>query len=196
MMKKSLFYTTLLALCPLLLIAQVPDTVWTKMYGGAQEDVAYSVQQTSDQGYIITGASCPTPITLKEVYVIKTDINGDTLWTITYGGPDDDRGSAIQCTQDSGYIIVGTTMSFGAGDGDIWLLKIEPDVGIEEEEEPNIESSYSTTILSGPLLLPAGKKCRVFDITGRVVSPTRIKLGIYFVEIDNRIVQKVVKIKN
>ena len=174
----------------------VGDTVWTRTYGGELDDEGWSVQQTADQGYIITGSSCPTPITLKDVYVIRTDINGDTLWTKTYGGPDDDWGSAIQCTQDSGYIIVGTTKSFGAGDNDIWLLKIGPEIGIEEEKELNIKSTYSTTILSGPLLLPAGKKCRVFDITGRVVSPTRIKPGIYFVKIDNRIVRKVVKIKD
>jgi WD40 repeat protein len=52
-----------------------------------------------------------------------------------------------------------------------------------------------TAIFSGPLTLPEGKKCKVFDITGRVVEPTNITRGIYFVEIDNEIVQKVVKIR-
>lgn len=52
-----------------------------------------------------------------------------------------------------------------------------------------------TTIFSGPLLLPEDKICRVFDITGRVVTPDKIKPGIYFIEVEGKITQKVVKIK-
>lgn len=51
------------------------------------------------------------------------------------------------------------------------------------------------TIFSGPLLLPEGKQCKVFDIMGRVVEPDRIQPGIYFVEIDGVITQKVVKVR-
>jgi len=52
-----------------------------------------------------------------------------------------------------------------------------------------------STIFRGPLVLPEGEKCVVFDITGRVVLPDKIKPGVYFVEIENRIVQKVIKIQ-
>lgn len=55
--------------------------------------------------------------------------------------------------------------------------------------------NLGATIFRGPLRLPEGKNCRVFDIMGRVVEPSKITRGIYFVEIDNEIVQKVVKIK-
>jgi hypothetical protein len=54
---------------------------------------------------------------------------------------------------------------------------------------------FGTTIFSGPLLLPEGENCRVFDITGRVVMPDKIKPGIYFVEVDGQIIKKVVKIR-
>jgi hypothetical protein len=61
----------------------------------------------------------------------------------------------------------------------------------------NIEQKHSLcpTILNSPLMLPDDKTCRVFDITGRVVMPDKIKPGIYFIEVDGKITQKVVKIK-
>jgi len=93
------------------------DTLWTRTYGGAGYDYAYSVQQTSDGGYIITGA------TSGDVYLIKTNASGDTLWSRTYGGRNSDGGYSVQQTSDGGYIIAGYTESFGAGYGDIYLIK-------------------------------------------------------------------------
>ncbi len=69
-------------------------------------------------------------------------------------------------------------------------------VGVTEEGIVEIEPENSgATIISGPLRLPDGKKCRVFDITGRVVVPDRMRPGIYFLEVDGTITKKVVKIK-
>ena len=73
---------------------------------------------------------------------------------------------------------------------DPWGVEEQPIVKCTE-----INKNLGATIFRGPLQLPEGKTCRVFDITGRVVEPTRIAPGIYFVEIDNEIVQKVVKIR-
>ena len=68
--------------------------------------------------------------------------------------------------------------------------------GIEENKTSIIESNDAgATIFSDPLLLPEGKKCKVFDITGRVVAPTNITRGIYFIEIDGVVTQKVVKVR-
>jgi hypothetical protein len=70
--------------------------------------------------------------------------------------------------------------------------------GVEEmpSVNPIVErNTIGSTIFSGPLQLPEGKNCKVFDITGRVVLPDEIKPGIYFIEIDGKITQKVIKIK-
>jgi hypothetical protein len=66
-------------------------------------------------------------------------------------------------------------------------------IGIEENRTAQFGKSWNSTILSGPLQLPKGRACRVFDIAGRVVMPEKMKPGVYFIEIDGKITQKVVK---
>jgi hypothetical protein len=100
------------------------DTLWTKTYGGEYSDEGYSVQETSDGGYIVTGcANRSHGSTKADVYLLKTNASGDTLWTRTYGGADEDYGRSVQQVSDGGYIIAGWTRSFGAGDNDAYLLK-------------------------------------------------------------------------
>lgn len=169
------------------------DTMWTKIYGGAGEDFARNAFPTHDGGYIIGGAT-GFGAGSGDVWLVKTDASGDTVWTQTYGGASTDAGLALSLTADGGYIIAGYTFSFGAGGADFYLIKTEPDIGVEEDESSIIVNKEMTaTIFSGPLLLPEGKKCRVFDIIGRFVKPDKIQPGIYFLEIDNKIVQKVIK---
>jgi len=109
------------------LFAQAPDTLWTKTYGGSERDEARSVQQTSDGSYIVTGYTKSFGSGKADVWLIKTDPDGDTLWTKTYGGPEWDEARSVQQTSDGGYIVTGWTCSFGAGEADVWLLKTDAD---------------------------------------------------------------------
>jgi hypothetical protein len=99
------------------------DTLWTRTYGGPGYDEAYSVQQTTDSGYIITGVTESFGSGLADIYLIKTNASGDTLWTRTYGGTHNDRGNSVQQTTDGGYIVAGYTSSLGAGNRDAYLVK-------------------------------------------------------------------------
>jgi len=101
------------------------DTVWTSTYGGSEHDYGYSVQQTLDGGYIIAGASSSFGAGSSDVYLLKTDSLGDTLWTRTYGGRGDDGGWSVQQSSDGGYVIAGYTKSFGAGGYDVYLLRTD-----------------------------------------------------------------------
>ncbi|CAN5487710.1 hypothetical protein BH11BAC1_BH11BAC1_13580 [soil metagenome] len=101
------------------------DSMWTKTFGGTDADFGYSIQQTSDSGYIISGVNSGFNVTEGEVYLIKTDSYGDSVWTKSFGGSGYDWGASVQQTSDGGYIIGGATVSFGAGNYDIYLIKTD-----------------------------------------------------------------------
>jgi hypothetical protein len=101
------------------------DTTWTKTFGGSNNDEGYSVQQTADSGYVITGYTHSYGAGESDVWLIKTEIDGDTIWTKTFGGSDSDLGRYAQQTADGGYVILGWTRSFGFGAWDVWLIKTD-----------------------------------------------------------------------
>jgi len=100
------------------------DSQWQKTFGGGNRDYGYSVQQTSDGGYIITGSYGAFGPNSGDVYLIKTDPSGNSQWQKTFGGSDIDRAHSVQQTFDGGYIIAGYASSFGAGRRDIYLIKL------------------------------------------------------------------------
>ena len=101
---------------------------WNKTFGGYGFDHGLSVQQTMDGGYIVGGNSFVETCSdcwSYDFLLIKTDFQGEAEWTKTFGGDDLDRGLSVQQTTDGGYIIIGHTYSFGNGDRDIWLIKVD-----------------------------------------------------------------------
>jgi hypothetical protein len=100
------------------------DTLWTKIYGGNGHGSGSSVQQTLDEGYIVTGTTHSYGAYSWDVWLLKTDESGDTLWTKTFGGDLDDGGNSVQQTLDGGYIITGFK-DHDSWVGDLWLIKTD-----------------------------------------------------------------------
>jgi hypothetical protein len=96
---------------------------WAKQFGGDGYDKGYSVQETIDGGYILTGSTYigDTGGTV-DLYLIKTDENGNEQWAKTFGGDGKDVGYSVQQTIDEGYIITGFTNSF-KNTKDVYLIK-------------------------------------------------------------------------
>jgi len=105
------------------LVAQVS---FDRTFGGPGLDVGRSVRQTSDNGYVIVGSTESSGSGASDVWLIKTDAHGDTLWTKTFGGESGDDGRSVDQTLDGGYIIAGMTASFGAGSEDVYLIRTDP----------------------------------------------------------------------
>jgi hypothetical protein len=98
--------------------------VWDKTYGPPEGSFGNSVWQTTDGGYIVAGTTGSVGKGM-DVWLMKTDASGNEVWDKAFGGTERDEGMAVQQTSDGGYIIIGHTESYGAGDVDIWLVKTD-----------------------------------------------------------------------
>lgn len=174
----------------------VGNHLWTKTYGGTGRDVVRCIRQTGDGGYVMVGYT-QTVNNDYDLWLLRTNNVGDTLWTRTLGGHDDDEGFEIELTYDGGYIIVGRTQSFGTGNADVWLVRMEPDNSGTAETVNTCPTHYNvrTIFLSGPLRFSEDKDYRIFDVTGRNVVADKIQPGIYYIEIDGVIRVKIIKIQ-
>jgi len=99
------------------------EILWNKTLGGELDDNAGFIQETDDKGFIIVGRTYSYGAGNSDIWLVKTDINGDTVWTKTFGGIDYDYGISVRQTKDSGYLLVGNSGSYGPGKSDIWLIR-------------------------------------------------------------------------
>jgi hypothetical protein len=97
---------------------------WTKTIGGSGGEIGFSFIQTSDGGYAITGLTISFGAGEADVYVVKLDAKGNLQWTKTIGGPSDEAGYSLIQTSDGGYAIAGSTKSFGAGEANVYVIKL------------------------------------------------------------------------
>ncbi|MFB6258791.1 MAG: T9SS C-terminal target domain-containing protein, partial [Flavobacteriales bacterium] len=112
------------------------DTSWTRSLGGSDYDVAHSVRQTSDGGYVLAGRSGSDDGDVSgnygfdDFWVVKLNSSGDTSWTRSMGGSSPDNAYSVQQTSDGGYIVAGRSGSYDGyvsgshGGFDFWVVKL------------------------------------------------------------------------
>jgi hypothetical protein len=105
--------------------AWASSKMWSQTYGGANDDSANAIVQTSDGGYALTGYTRSFGAGSDDFWLVKTDANGKLEWNQTYGGTKSDIARSLVETSDGGYALTGYTRSFGAGDYDFWLVKTD-----------------------------------------------------------------------
>jgi hypothetical protein len=107
-------------------ISQVSQgSTFAKAIGGSGEDIAYSIVQSSDGGYVVAGGTSSFGAGNVDIYVVKLDSAGNVQWAKTIGGSSDDEAASIIRSSDGGYVVAGRTLSFGAGGYDIFVVKLD-----------------------------------------------------------------------
>ena len=118
-------------------LAQVPSIQWQNSLGGSLDDIASSVQETSDGGFIVAGYSDSNDGDVSgnhggdDVWVLKLDEQGNLIWQNALGGSSDDAAYSIQETSDGGFILTGWSesndgdVSGNYGERDAWVLKLD-----------------------------------------------------------------------
>ena len=101
------------------------DTLWTRAYGGTGNDFCYSVCQTPDGGFVMGGMTSSFGAGLYDLYLMKTDENGDSVWSTIYGDPGQSEAvSCMQMTNDHGFVLVGTAEA-STLDNDMYMVKFD-----------------------------------------------------------------------
>ncbi|UCF71618.1 MAG: T9SS type A sorting domain-containing protein [candidate division WOR-3 bacterium] len=118
------------------------NALWTKNYGGYAYDAGYSVIECATGGYVIAGEKWLYDTQWHmDIYLIRIDGNGDTLWTKNYGGANNERAYSIQECESGGFIITGWTDSYGNGDADVYLMRLDSEGAIEEGSQTQVSKS-------------------------------------------------------
>jgi hypothetical protein len=99
------------------------NEIWSNTFGGTREDYGYSLEETSDGGFVMLGSTESFSLGLCDFWLIKTDNDGNEKWNKTFGGTLNDIGKSLDTTSDGGFVLLGFTNSFGAGENDFYLMK-------------------------------------------------------------------------
>ncbi|MEJ2635866.1 MAG: T9SS type A sorting domain-containing protein [Calditrichia bacterium] len=157
--------------------------LWTRTYGGLSDERAYRIEKMADNGFLICGMTRSMGAGSSDYYLIRTDSQGDTLWTRTFGGTSTDEALDAHPTDDGGYVIAGYSQSYTAGWADFFLVKTNAEglVPIVQTREPEVIQSFRlyqnypnpfnpTTAISFQLSASSFVTLKVYDVTGREVA--------------------------
>jgi hypothetical protein len=172
------------------------DSIWSREYGGTGEDFGFDVFETPDHGFIIAGETC-FGAGMIDVWLVRTDADGDTCWTQTYGGASNDASLGLCLDDNGGYVIAGHTSSFGSGTADVYVIRTDTDTGVRSEQGSLLYPVVNTsTIVKGPLTLPVDKSCRVYSGLGARLDIKQLTVpGVYFIQYDELAIEKIILIK-
>lgn len=104
---------------------EVGSSEYSMAYGGAGDDLPFALRASSDGSLLLGGYTEESSGDgNRDALFFKLNSHGDILWQYTMGGPNIDNIQSIAQAPDGGYLICGYTESYGAGEYDMWLIKL------------------------------------------------------------------------
>jgi len=103
------------------------DSLWSRTYGGPSQDMLFGMVQVDDSAYVLCGHSFSFGNGSADAWLLKTNSDGDSLWSFLVGGPENDEVWLLAPTRDLGYVMTGYTSSFTNGNMDFFIVKTTPD---------------------------------------------------------------------
>jgi len=131
---------------------------WQKTYGGSSYDWGHAVAIT-DNGDVIVAGSTDSFGTHEDVLVLRLDTNGNVKWQKTYGGSSDDDAYSVAIAPNGDIIVVGRTWSFGAGEDDVWVLRLDENGNVEWQKTyggSDEEEAYAVAVAPNGDIIVAG----------------------------------------
>lgn len=158
------------------------DLIWDRSFGGSDSEYGECVTPMPDGGFAVTGMTASFGVGMWDVYVVRTDPQGNLLWSQTFGGDSDDRGFTVRPKSNGAVLVAGWAWSFGEGLGDAYLLKINDGVSTDVaptassgEDRPLLALTLSPNPSRGPSTLdlelgrPGRAQITIIDASGRLV---------------------------
>jgi hypothetical protein len=100
---------------------------WEKILGGEKDDLLLSAVALPDGGYAVGGGTASKGAGQTDFWALRLDAKGNVVWDKTFGGPKDDSPTrkALAALPDGGFALAGGTYSKGAGDADVWVVRLD-----------------------------------------------------------------------
>ncbi len=199
---KNLYLSLLVIFLGSYLQAQDPSIIWQKTIGGNTMDVVYSLQQTSDGGYILGGYSNSNASGEKsensrggiDAWIVKMDASGNLMWDKTYGGSGDDFLTSIKETLDGGFIvgmgsnsnISGDKSENSRGGTDFWILKLNAAGELDWQKtyggaQPEFDTNIFPTVDGGYFVTGYSDS----DISGDKTVPSKGQRDYWVLKLNN-----------
>ena len=144
---------------------------WQKAYYGAYGAINCDIHQIKDDGYIVSGATRDFGAGGYDIWILKLDQTGNISWQKTYGGTNDEQSTSIQQTNDGGYIVAGETQSYGSGNKDMWVLKLDSNGNINNADFIGTSNTYVGNISVSGVTSNASISTPSFTMTDTAAIP-------------------------
>ena len=158
------------------------DSLWAQSYGGVSYDRCFSLLTTEDDGFVLGGYTGSSGAGVFDMWLIRCDVDGETLWDETFGGAGSEWCYSVIQTADGGYALGGHTYTIGAGENDMWLVKTSVDpVSVPNENHPILLNEFvlmpaypnpfnSTTTITYGLPYPSNILLQVYNPSGQRIT--------------------------